>query len=394
MTYRRQFLKQLALMGAVTATPIKFALGQTKPQIQTPVESTDGAFSVSYFRPLWRIKAPRRINIPDVGEYKVLKGDFHIHTVFSDGAVMPQDRVAEAVDNGLDVIAITDHIEFRPYFGGSGGNSIKLLDRNDDHNIAYTLAKPQADKQDIILVRGAEITKNVMPPGHLNALFVEDVNPIAAAVDDWKKMIAVAADQGGFLLWNHPGYVSARGGGLEQGAPMLFTKDHEEAVKNGRLHGIEIFSFTSYYPVVSQWCEERNLAMLGNSDIHYSEWNHYGDQNPLRPMTLVFAKERSHDSVREAVFANRTVAFAVGMVIGRGEWLEKLFKACVTITENPGILELTNKSDIPCLVHAGGNIRELPAMGQAVIYRSESLKKLTVGNWLSGINQPLEIALG
>ena len=392
MSERRQFLKQMALSAGIATTPVTFALGQAEPRIPTPAEPTDGAFSVSYYGQVWRTKTPRKITIPDVGEYKVLKGDFHIHTVFSDGSIMPRDRVAEAVDNGLDVIAITDHIEFRPYFGGDG-NGIRLLDKNDDHNIAYTLAKPEADKQDIILVRGTEITKNVMPPGHLNALFVEDVNPIAAVVDDWKKMIAVAADQGGFLLWNHPGYVSPTGGGLERGAPMIFTKEHEEAVKNGRLHGVEIFSFTSYYPVVSRWCEERNLAMLCNSDIHYSEWNHFGHQNPLRPVTLVFAKERSHASVREALFANRTAAFVAGMVIGRREWLEKLFASCVTLVQKPGILELANKSDIPCLAQAGGIIRELPAQGSVDIYRSDSLKKLTIGNWLIGMNQPLEIAL-
>ena len=45
---------------------------------------------------------------------KTLKCDFHIHTVFSDGKVWPDIRVAEAWQEGLDAIAITDHIEYRP----------------------------------------------------------------------------------------------------------------------------------------------------------------------------------------------------------------------------------------------------------------------------------------
>jgi len=60
----------------------------------------------------------------------------------------------------------------------------------------------------------------------------------------------------------------------------------------------------------------------------------------------------------------------------------------------PGLLELVNKSDIPCLVQAGGTVRELPAMERLSMYRSESLQKLTISNWLVGMNQPLEIALG
>jgi len=392
MSDRRHFLKQLALFGAMSATPVTFALGQTTPQAQPPTGSTDGLFVVPHGQILRPKAAPRQITIPDVGEYKVLKGDFHMHTLFSDGRVMPKERVDEAVDNGLDVIAITDHIEYHPNFGG---NSIKLLDKNDDHNIAYDMAKPEADKQKLILVRGTEVTKNAW---HFNALFIENANPIAAVVGDWKAMLAVAADQGGFIHWNHPNWIDTAPDtppfGLKRGEPMQFFDEIEEVRNKGHLHGIEVFNGATYYPIVSQWCEERNLTMMANTDIHASDWNQYGHQNPLRPMTLIFAKERSYDSVKEAFFARRTVAFAAGMIIGSREWLEKLLAACVTMTVKPGVLELTNKSDIPCVVQAGGVSRELPAQGTVSIYRSDSLKKLTVANWLVGMNQPLEIALG
>ena len=55
------------------------------------------------------------INIPGFDGYEVLKCDFHIHTVFSDGRVWPDMRVNEAWQQGLDAIAITDHIEYRPF---------------------------------------------------------------------------------------------------------------------------------------------------------------------------------------------------------------------------------------------------------------------------------------
>ena len=50
------------------------------------------------------------INIPDIMGYQTLKCDFHIHTVFSDGQEWPSMRVNEAWNDGLDAIAITDHI--------------------------------------------------------------------------------------------------------------------------------------------------------------------------------------------------------------------------------------------------------------------------------------------
>ncbi|MCL2306049.1 MAG: PHP domain-containing protein [Planctomycetaceae bacterium] len=382
----RHFLKQLALLGAVVVTSFSFAFGQNEPAASPP---PDGSFTVQFGEVLPKKKPPRVITIPDVGEYKVLKGDFHIHTVFSDGVVLPKDRVAEAVDNGLDVIAITDHVEYRPHFGGNG-TGIKLLDKNDDYNIAYDLAKPVADEKNLILVRAVEITKR-MPPGHFNALFLKDANPVAAVVDDWRQMIAVAVEQGAFIQWNHPGAVNPNFGFPD--GPMRFTDEHEEIYQKGHLHGVEVFNGFSFYPVAMQWCIERDLAMMGDSDIHPSEWDRYGYQNPLRPMTLILAKERSYDSVREAFFAKRTIAFAAGMVIGRQEWLEKLFKACVTMTSKPGLLVLVNKSDIPCQVQAGGVVCELPPQGKITIYRSDSMNKLTVSNWRVGVNQPLEITL-
>ncbi|SRR6266568_8018632 len=49
---------------------------------------------------------------PKVGEYQVVTGDFHLHTIFSGGSVLPSERIYEAYSDGLDVLAITDHAEY------------------------------------------------------------------------------------------------------------------------------------------------------------------------------------------------------------------------------------------------------------------------------------------
>lgn len=56
----------------------------------------------------------REIRIPNVLGYHVMKCDFHIHTVFSDGSVWPTVRVEEAWSEGLDAISITEHLEYSP----------------------------------------------------------------------------------------------------------------------------------------------------------------------------------------------------------------------------------------------------------------------------------------
>ena len=38
-----------------------------------------------------------------------------MHSVFSDGSVWPDIRVEEAKKDGLDVIAITEHLEYQPW---------------------------------------------------------------------------------------------------------------------------------------------------------------------------------------------------------------------------------------------------------------------------------------
>ena len=53
----------------------------------------------------------KKKQIPDIPGYMTLKCDFHMHKVFSDGKVWPTVRVAEALKEGLDAIALTDHID-------------------------------------------------------------------------------------------------------------------------------------------------------------------------------------------------------------------------------------------------------------------------------------------
>lgn len=375
-------MKNIGLAGALASLPVSFALGQEP----TPQADTDGRFA-QVSKEILRKKPPRKISIPDVEGFKVLKGDFHIHTLYSDGLVMPKDRVTEAVDNGLDVISITDHIEYRPYLGGK---SIQLVEKNDDHNIAYEITKPEAEKQNLILVRGTEITKRTMPPGHFNALFLEDANKVAAKVDDWREMLAVAAGQGAFVHWNHPGWIAPASGGLEKGVPMSFTDAHEEVRAKGHLHGVEVFNGTSFYPVALDWCNERDIVPIANSDVHQSEWNMYGHQNPLRPMTLILAKERTHDSVREAFFAGRTIGWAAGMVFGRQPWVEKLFRSSVEIKLEGGKLLLRNLGDIPCQFDLKEKTLELSPRGSLELPATE---KLTVSNWLHGMQKSLKITV-
>ena len=391
MTTRRNFLKVSAFLGTAASFPVHYALSQATPATSG---NPDPLFTVAHSNIRAGNPRPRVITIPDVAapngkQYKVLKGDFHIHTLFSDGHVMPSARVQEALQNGLDVISITDHIEVRPNLGNG---ILRLAENNDDHNAAYKMAKPEADRNNLILIQGTEITKRVMPPGHFNAIFIKDANAIAEVVDDWKAMLAVATDQGGFVFWNHPGWVAPTSGGLERGVPMSFTDEHEDVRKKGHLHGIEIFNGSSHYPIVGDWCNELNLGPVTVSDVHTSELQMYGLQNPRRPITLILAEDRTEAAVREAFFAHRTVGWVADMILGKPEWVEKLFTACTDVTSGAGSVTVKNKSDIPMDLKVGATAYELKPQGE-VNFSYRNGDKLEITNWLVGTYKPLTATL-
>ena len=66
------------------------------------------------------IRQPRNENrtefvIPNIDGYTAYKADLHTHTIFSDGHFSMEARVREAWMNGLDVMAVTEHLEHRPH---------------------------------------------------------------------------------------------------------------------------------------------------------------------------------------------------------------------------------------------------------------------------------------
>ena len=138
----------------------------------------------------------RAIQFPDVSGFLTLVCDFHQHTVFSDGSVWPNIRVQEALRDSVDAISLTEHIEYQPH-----ATDLPHEDRNRAFEIATQSAKPF----DLIVVNGSEITRQ-MPPGHTNAIFIEDANKLK--MDDPMEVFEEANKQGAFLFWNHPNWIA------------------------------------------------------------------------------------------------------------------------------------------------------------------------------------------
>jgi len=270
------------------------------------------------------------INFPDVLGYKTLKCDFHMHTVFSDGTVWPTVRVDEAWREGLDAISITDHIEYQPHKQDVPPNFAR----------SYEIALPGAKEMNILLIKAAEITRET-PPGHFNVLFLQDIDPLNT--EDLIDATKAAAAQKGFIFWNHPGWKPEHRGWFDI---------HTQLYENKLMHGIEVTNGESYYPEAHQWALEKNLTMLGNSDIHQPALESETSADNHRTMTLVFVRERNADALKEALFEGRTAIWFKNQLIGKGKYLEALFKESVRIgkphhrTKDAVWVTLTNASAV------------------------------------------------
>ena len=335
---------------------------------KTPPENSDDRMLCGQME-----KAVRRIvSIPDIEGYKTLKCDFHMHTVFADAQVSPVGRVREAWQDGLDVIAVSEHIAVHKSPG------IKLK----DYNLPINQAVKEGTKWGLMVVPAVEITRT-KPFGHMNALFIKDPNvfeetrykvdengkliydkdgnriPNPTEMDDFRK----AEEQGAFIIWNHPGWPDRK--------CTLFPL-HKQLIKEGRIGAVELFNSIEWYPKVLDWFDEYKLPMMANSDIHETSRFAYGNQ--VRPMTLVFAKEYTLESLREALFAGRMLAFFEDKLAGDKELIGKVIDSSLQIQvvdEKKGVLVVTNISDIPFSTLFGDHM-------SPVVFRSRSAIRVTV----------------
>jgi hypothetical protein len=314
-----------------------------------------------------------------------------MHTIFSDGDVWPDTRVEEAWADGLDVIAITDHDRYHPHKSFlTAGNTA-----------AYTIAAEVAAAKNILLLKAVEVTRK-MPPGHFNALFVTD-GDLPELQDTSRAAFLTAMEklhsQGAVIFWNHPGWAA------QQKDTVKWFDIHTQLLEKDWLHGIEVFNFNEWYPVALGWSIKHDLAPFANSDVHGPMRLTYDYSDGfIRPMTLVFAQERTPESIREAILASRTVAWFNGQLAGSEALLGKIFDQSQTVTRMSSVKGkttwlVTNRTDftIECrgVSPEWTGTLSLPARSASTITVPEQVKtvNLEITNWHTGMKENLRKSL-
>ena len=321
----------------------------------------------------------RIINFPNTDKYKVIVADLHTHSVFSDGAVWPNVRVEEAVRDGIDLLAITEHLEYQPHI-----DDIPHPDRNRSFDIAEDIAK----NKDLTVINGAEITR-MFPPGHINAIFIEDANKLiyldetkiseakeilkevpeesltnyedlswledAALASLWpvKSALIEARNQNAFTFWNHPAW------SYEEfiGQPML-REIHKEFFRDNLLHGIEVANGDGYSEEAFRIALEYGLTVLGTSDVHgLIDWDYPSSIGAHRPVTLILSESNSSDAIKSSLFSGKTVVWFKNNLIGLENNILELTNSYlkakkVEILENSDIarVEIENVSDMRFII--------------------------------------------
>ena len=281
------------------------------------------------------------IHLPQVNGYNIYKCDLHTHSVYSDGDVTPEFRVREAFYDGLDVIAITEHLEYRPYEqkmvnfldnllpDGTKATNTNIIGSGktdaagikSDLNYPVRLAEAAAKGYGLTIIPGIEVTRTPETVGHFNALFTTDNNTIHDS--DPLQAFRNAHAQGALVMNNHPGWRRTN---------IEMTEPEKKAYAEKLIDGVEVMNTAEFYPGVIDMAIKQGVFVASNTDVHGSTVEDYRipSDGLYRNMTLILAKDKSLDALKEALKARRTLAYSFGTIAGEESLLKDFFKASVS----------------------------------------------------------------
>jgi hypothetical protein len=208
---------------------------------------------------------PPRRDIPDVGGLRWFAGDFHAHTLHSDGALTIPELAELAAGRGLDFLTVTDHntTSHHPWLAAAG------------------------KAREITLLPGQEVTTD---RGHANVFGDVGWVDFREPADSW---VRHAAREGGLISINHP-----LGGDCAWLQPVTERPRIAEVWHSGwwdRRWGAPLAWADAWRP---------DLVAIGASDFHKPG----NDGLPGEPTTWVLAEDAG--AIFDGLGAGRTAISA------------------------------------------------------------------------------------
>ena len=318
-----------------------------------------------------RSSARQEIILPNVNGYTPYKADLHIHSTYSDGIMKytGKGRIYEAWRDGLDVIAVTDHMGIKNYTDKQGVETPESAKKKKGARPTQAVndAVKTAEGYGILVIPGVEITGSPQTLGHFNALFTTDNNIIF----DYNPIqnIRNARAQGAMIMHNHPGWRQS-------------TLEMNEFVKSvyaeKLVDGVEIMNGAFFYPRAIETAKENKIFFAATTDIHGTTGETYREVGHLRNMTIIYAKDLTSEAIREGLESRRTLAYSFGVLAGEEKLLRDFFEASIETRKLAVVVgknkkksqrvSLINKSSIPYVLQFGkGNPVILPALSSIIV---------------------------
>lgn len=348
------------------------------------------------------VVAARRteITLPKVNGYTCYKADFHTHTIFSDGDLTPRQRIREAWHDGLDILCLSDHLEYRrqeqgmlnalaPY--NADGKPYTYYPANIDYvnsnrtmgvmcnfDAIYDEAKAfiEGEGLPLMLVKGIELSREPFKLGHFSALFVKDISSLYNR--DIKQALRNVHAQGGLVIHNHPAY---------RRTTSDKSNEQAELYNEGLIDGVEIVNDMTFYPKMIRRAIEEDLIMIGASDIHRPTAETYGFRGHFRTMTFIFAKECTEKAIREALEKRRTIAYSGDQLMGEEGLLSDFFNAAIECqvlrkdkSKHSLQLRLHNTSSITFRIAHNGAIYEVEPFKSVNLTYKGATPRFTIEN--------------
>ena len=215
------------------------------------------------------IKKAIKYEIPELVNISDIKGDFHIHTIFSDGEGYIEDVVQEGKSLGYNYIAITEHS-----INQKSGNGINVSDWSMERALINFLNKKYSDFN---IFSGLEV--DILKDGSLDFPYeiLKKMDVVLLALHHPEYGTLDPNDKIAYAIKSEIGSILAHPKDRYWGREPLFSLDLPYLFENAKRHSValEISSIPDRIGFTASEIEEGKKAGIKfaiNSDAHAPEY--------------------------------------------------------------------------------------------------------------------------
>jgi hypothetical protein len=248
----------------------------------------------------------------NMSNLKPLKGDLHMHSVYSDGKATPFAMSLASLEAGMDFISITDHDNYE-----GSQKAIKRVEKCNIDLLVLAGEEVSVGKKDMVVSAGNghilsinanksienqrknskkyEIELQKIAKELEKENIDKSINPLHYARNIW--VLNKIKEANGISILSHPNWM------YHEEKYHLHQAIYKEMLKNSQLDGVEIMGEVkieernnmAYLTTLQTKNRHKYLAPTSNTDAHDI------DHDIGKRFTILFAKEKTTSSIVDAI---------------------------------------------------------------------------------------------